>query len=136
MKPTNKSFQSISKPWTTQSTLEHFSKKAKGNSKRKEKARAKQQEAEMDEVHLESISHDFKKVSLGGMDQGNDISLVPQFLARKPEMLHPTAINPYSVMSQVKDPVLSFQNNENMVANCIYYGHMYNNSLMACKVSI
>ena len=69
-------------------------------------------------------------------DSHNDISLIPQCLAKRPEMYHPTAINPYSqFISQLKDvSSMGAISSEDMIANCIYYGHMYHTSLMAVKV--
>lgn len=75
----------------------------------------------------------FKPVAKKNLEE--ELKASPAY--KRPELHHPTAINPYShLMTQMRDmgsqqPVST----QDMIANCIYYGHMYHTSLMAVKVS-
>jgi hypothetical protein len=119
-----------------QNTIEHFTNKAKPGKKRKEKASRKQKQTEEN-----SISHEIPTMEphsfVPNISTNQDISLLPQILTKRPEMYQPTAINPYGqFISQFTDIAPNVPKApEEMIANCIYYGHMFHSSLMAVRVS-
>lgn len=119
-----------------QNTIEHFTNKAKPVKKRKEKAVRKHKQAE------EGLkSHEIPKMEshsfVPNHSTNQDISLLPQILTKRPDMYHPTAINPYGqIMSHLHNISPNVPKApEEMIANCIYYGHMFHSSLMAVRVS-
>lgn len=121
----------------TKRALEFFTNRGKSATTKKEKSQRNQKEvakgAEGKEFQARAPMESQPK-----SESQTDISLMPQYFPRRPDVYHPTAINPYAQLAtQLKEPGrLGGPTPEDMIANCIYYGHMYHSSLMAVKVSL
>ena len=103
---------------TIQSTIECFTNKAKSSGRRKEKAKRKRIENEESGKDDDPI-----ELSTDGPErtvyQRSDISLLPQYLTKRPDVMQPTAIHPYSnIIPQLKDGIpMGATCTQDMVAN-------------------
>lgn len=118
-----------------QSTIEHFAKKVKTTKKRKDKAARKAQE-ETKERLLQPLPEGPPEVLPQASRPIDNLNPVPPSLLQRPDFAYPGGYNELMYPPPANMFPVGGTSNQEMIANCMYYGHMYQRSLMAVKVSL
>ena len=133
MSATNK--KSIFQPSNkTQSTIEHFSNKKKFANKRKEKATHKRKE----ENHLNNEKEQSEiepEILSSTMPPPVNYNFLPGYFPNRMELPPQRELDQLCLQKPIMPIQMCGTPEDQMLAECMYYGHMFQTSLMAVKVS-
>ena len=70
------------------------------------------------------------------MAASTEIPMMPSYFPGRTDFGSQPVLNPFRIPENLKVYPMGGSSSEEMIANCIFYGHMYQTSLMAVKVRL